>query len=75
MTKGSRLIKPVKVRIRFGEPYTIDYDGDREDIPREVLDAATRRLMGEIEALLPDHMRADPEKKAQWYGAAGDATS
>ena len=69
------MIRPVKVRIRFGKPFTIDYDGDKDEIPREVLDQATGRLMDQIEALLPEHMCTEPENKARWYGAQDGAAS
>lgn len=75
MTKGTHFIKPVKVEIRYGKPFTIDYDGDKDRIPRAVLENATHRLMQEIEALLPEHMHTDPEIKAKWYGATRDASS
>lgn len=67
MTKGSKFIKPVKVTVRFGEPYTIAYTGDRENIPRDVIRKETYLLMEKIEDLLPTHMRPSPEQKAIWY--------
>ncbi len=75
MTKGTKFIKPVKVEIRFGQPFTVDYDGDINEIPREVLESATQRLMERIEQLLPEHMHPDPENKSQWYGSASDTAS
>jgi len=75
MTKGTHFIKPVKVQIRFGKPFTFDYDGDIQRIPRQVLEDATERLMQEIEALLPEHMHPDPAVKAKWYSARRDASS
>jgi len=69
MTKGSFLIKPCKVTVHFGEPYTIEYSGDRERIPREVLDRECYKLMERIEALLPAHMRPSLDQKREWYGA------
>lgn len=68
MTKGSKLIRAVPVTVRFGEPYTIAYEGDRERIPREVMERELPRLMERIEALLPDHMKPTAEEKAEWYG-------
>jgi len=67
LTKGSKFIKLVPVRIRFGEAYTIDYQGDRENIPREVLRRETYELMERIEALLPPQMQPAPAQKAKWY--------
>jgi 1-acyl-sn-glycerol-3-phosphate acyltransferase len=69
MTKGSKAIKPVPVTVRFGEPYTISYDGDRTHIPKDVLERELRVLMDRIEALLPEHMRPSAEAKAEWYGS------
>jgi 1-acyl-sn-glycerol-3-phosphate acyltransferase len=75
MTKGSRFIKPVKVQIRFGKPFSIDYEGDVNEIPREILETGTRQLMEQIEELLPQHMHTDPGVKSQWYGSPTDAVS
>jgi 1-acyl-sn-glycerol-3-phosphate acyltransferase len=70
MTKGSKLIKPVPVTVRFGQPYTIPYEGDREHIPRDVLERELVSLMEHIEALLPAHMKPSAADKAEWYGSA-----
>jgi len=67
LTKGSKFIKLVPVTVKFGEAYTIDYRGDTENIPREVLRRETFRLMENIEALLPPEMQPKPEQKAKWY--------
>ena len=67
MTKGSKFIKPVQVTVRFGQPYTIDYAGDRQEIPRDVIRKETYVLMEKIEELLPAHMCPTPEQKAIWY--------
>jgi hypothetical protein len=55
--------------VQYGEPYKIQYDGDREHIPREVLERECFKLMERIEALLPAHMRPSPQQKRDWYGA------
>ena len=68
MVKGSARIRSVPVKIVFGEPYNIDYDGDDMSIPREVLEQECYRLMEKIEALLPDDMRPTPEEKQAFYG-------
>jgi 1-acyl-sn-glycerol-3-phosphate acyltransferase len=68
MTKGSKLIKPVPVTVRFGEPYTIAYGGDRSHVPREVLERELAVLMRKIEELLPEQMRPSAEQKREWYG-------
>ncbi len=63
MTKGSKLLKLVPVSVRFGEPYTIDYTGDPDDIPRELLRRETYKMMQRIEELLPPEMRPDGESR------------
>jgi len=67
MTKGSKRIKSVPVNVYYGEPYRIEYDGDRHNIPRDVLHRETYILMEKIEALLPEHMRPAPQVKRAWY--------
>ena len=67
LTKGTKKIKAVPISIRIGEPFTIDYSGDRDDIPHDILRQETYKLMERIEALLPDDMRPVPEDKAVWY--------
>jgi 1-acyl-sn-glycerol-3-phosphate acyltransferase len=67
LTKGSKFIKLVPVTVKFGAPYHIDYHGDLEQIPREVLRRETFELMERIEALLPEQMRPAPRQKAKWY--------
>jgi 1-acyl-sn-glycerol-3-phosphate acyltransferase len=67
MTKGSKAIKPVPITIRFGEPYMIQYGGDTEHIPREVLERELVSLMDRIEALLPADQRPAAADKAEWY--------
>jgi 1-acyl-sn-glycerol-3-phosphate acyltransferase len=71
MTKGSKAIKPVPVTVKFGQPYRIDYSGDRSHIPAEVKERELRVLMDKIEALLPEQMRPSAEDKAGWYTHAG----
>ncbi|MCB1218598.1 1-acyl-sn-glycerol-3-phosphate acyltransferase [bacterium] len=66
--KGSKAIRPAKITIRYGEPYRIDYDGDRERVPKEVVQRETARMMQYIEELLPAEMRPDPADKLRWYG-------
>ncbi|MCB1220307.1 MAG: 1-acyl-sn-glycerol-3-phosphate acyltransferase [Planctomycetales bacterium] len=68
MRKGSIFIRPVKIRIRYGEPYRIEYDGDPERIPKEVMLREMARMMQKIEDLLPEDMRPDPADKERWYG-------
>lgn len=75
MTKGSKAIKPVPVTVKFGEPYTIAYDGDRTHIPKDVLERELRVLMEKIEALLPEHMKPSAEEKAGWYSDTARTTS
>ena len=70
MTKGSKMIKPVPVTVRFGVPYSIAAVSDPENIPRETVERERFRLMEEIEGLLPDHMRPPREEKLKWYGEA-----
>ncbi|MBN2081174.1 1-acyl-sn-glycerol-3-phosphate acyltransferase [bacterium] len=70
MTKGSKRIKPVPINVYYGEPYRIAYQGDRQNIPREVLRRETYFLMEQIEALLPERMRPDPQIKRVWYREA-----
>jgi 1-acyl-sn-glycerol-3-phosphate acyltransferase len=67
MTKGSKLIKLVPVLVRFGKTYKIEYEGDRDNIPRDLIRKETFVLMQKIEALLPGHMRPSPEQKRAWY--------
>ncbi|MCH7472538.1 1-acyl-sn-glycerol-3-phosphate acyltransferase [bacterium] len=66
--KGSKRIRIAPIKVRFGEAYTIKYDGDRQDIPRDVLERECFRLMERIEALLPEHLRPHREDKLAWYG-------
>ena len=68
LKKGSALIRPVKILIRYGEPYRISYEGDPERVPREVVQAEVARMMQAIEELLPENMRPDPADKLKWYG-------
>ncbi len=67
LTKGSKCIKAVPVKVYIGEPYSIDYNGDPADIPHDLLRLETYKLMERIEALLPEDMRPNPEEKTQWY--------
>lgn len=67
LTKGSKFIKLVPVTVKFGPAYRINYDGDLEQIPRDVLRRETYELMQRIEALLPSHMQPEPSQKAKWY--------
>jgi 1-acyl-sn-glycerol-3-phosphate acyltransferase len=71
MTKGSKAIKPVPVTVKFGQPYKIDYGGDRNHIPKDMLERELKVLMDRIEALLPEHMRPSAEEKAGWYSHSG----
>jgi len=68
LTKGSKLVKMVPVWVRYGEPYRIEYDGDLDDIPRDLLRRETYKLMMKIEAMLPGHMKTPDELREQWYG-------
>lgn len=68
MTKGSKGFKSVPIRVIYGKPYQISYDGDPHNIPRETLARERCRVMQAIEDLLPEHMHMDPEKKQKWYG-------
>lgn len=68
MTKGSIFIKPVKITIRYGEPYKIEYSGDVDRVPKEVVQEEIARMMLKIEELLPEEMRSDPAQKELWYG-------
>jgi 1-acyl-sn-glycerol-3-phosphate acyltransferase len=67
LTKGTKKLKPVPVKVCIGEPYTINYDGDINNIDHDFLRQETYKLMERIEALLPDDMRPRPEEKANWY--------
>ena len=67
LTKGSKRIKPVPVKVYIGEPYEIEYAGDPDNIPHDLLRIETYKLMERIEALLPEEMRPQPEEKAIWY--------
>lgn len=73
MTKGSKMIKPVPVSVRFGPAYTLDYTGDPDDIPRDYLRRETYLMMQRIEALLPDYMRPSIACKQKWYGELADS--
>jgi 1-acyl-sn-glycerol-3-phosphate acyltransferase len=75
MTKGSKLIRPVPVTVRFGKPFQVAYDGDRENIPRETIERERYLLMEKIEELLPDHMRPPLEEKRKWYGELSAGSS
>ena len=68
LTRGSIFLKPVKIIIRYGEPYRIQYEGDVERVPREFVQAQTAIMMQRIEELLPAEMRSDPADKQRWYG-------
>jgi len=72
MSKGSHRMKLLPVVVRFGEPYVIEYEGDREQVPREVLQREVYRLMERIEALLPAKMHPTLAAKRKWYGALLD---
>ncbi|MDQ3022928.1 MAG: 1-acyl-sn-glycerol-3-phosphate acyltransferase [bacterium] len=72
MTKGSKAIKPVPVTVRFGDPYTIAYSGDRSHIPKDVLERELVRLMERIEALLPEHMKPSADDKQAWYAKTAE---
>lgn len=67
LTKGSKSIKAVPVKVFIGEPYSIDYHGDVKNIPHDFLRIETYKLMERIEALLPDDMRPTSDEKAAWY--------
>ena len=73
MTKGSKKIKSVPVKVVIGETYTIAYDGKRDRIPKEVIVRETLALMGRIEALLPLEMHASEADKAHWVSALAPA--
>lgn len=75
MTKGSKKIRRVPVKVVIGEPYRIEYSGDRTRIPREVAEIETARLMERIEALLPQHMLPSAEEKASWYAGTEGSTA
>lgn len=68
LTKGSKLVKMVPVWVRYGEPYRIEYDGEMDNIPRDLLRRETYKLMMKIEAMLPEHMKTPDELRAKWYG-------
>jgi 1-acyl-sn-glycerol-3-phosphate acyltransferase len=70
LAKGSSRIRSVPVTLRFGEPYTIAYEGEAELVPRALLDSECFKLMARIEALLPEQMRPSAEEKLEWYGRA-----
>ncbi len=73
MTKGSKGIKPVAIKIIYSEPYYIDYNGDPYNVPKDFLRRECYRVMQAIEDLLPEHMKTEPENKQKWYGAFVDA--
>lgn len=68
MTKGSKMIRPVQVTVRFGPAYRVEYDGDLENIPRQFLHGETYRMMERIEQLLPAEMKPAADAKQRWYG-------
>jgi hypothetical protein len=58
----------VPVWVRYDEPYKIEYDGDPDDIPRDLLRRETYKLMMKIETMLPGHMKTPDELREKWYG-------
>jgi 1-acyl-sn-glycerol-3-phosphate acyltransferase len=68
LPKGSKKLHRVPVEIRFGAPYRVEYSGDAEQIPRELLERECYSLMQRIAALLPEEMHPTAEEKQQWYG-------
>jgi 1-acyl-sn-glycerol-3-phosphate acyltransferase len=74
MTKGSKKIKPVPVKVVIGEPYQIAFDDKPDRIPKEVIVRETVALMERIEALLPEEMRPSAEDKASWTSALAPST-
>jgi 1-acyl-sn-glycerol-3-phosphate acyltransferase len=68
LTKGSRWLKAARVEVRIGTPFRLPFSPDETHPPRELVREATLRLMEQIEALLPPHMRPTAEEKASWYG-------
>lgn len=68
--KKGKGIKLISIEIRFGKPYVLslpDTDNGRS-MSRERLTQETVRLMGKIEALLPEEMRPQKECKKEWQG-------
>lgn len=68
LPKGSKRVHRVPVTVRFGEPYHIDYSGERDAVPREVMERECYAVMQRIEALLPEQMRPSTEDRRAWYG-------
>lgn len=68
LSKGSRWLRARPIQIRIGRPFSLPASGDGAPPPRELVRAATVRLMEQIEALLPAQMRPTAEEKARWYG-------
>ncbi len=60
MRKHSKLIKPTKVKVRFGKPIYVERM-DMEIIPREELVKLTDKIMSAINELLPTEMRAEAD--------------
>lgn len=69
MPKGSKLVRPHRVLVRYGEPYRIEYEGDKEKIERTVLKREVAVLMHKIEELLPPEMKPEDADKQKWYGS------
>ncbi|MEK7180592.1 MAG: lysophospholipid acyltransferase family protein [Patescibacteria group bacterium] len=67
LSSESKYLKRSPIEIRFGQPYRIFYEGNREHVPIHVLTRETMILMEKVEALLPAHMRPSAEQKKEWY--------
>jgi len=68
MTKGSKGIRRVPIKIIYSEPYFIDYSGDPFNVPKDFLRRECYRVMQAIDDLLPEHMKMEQENKQKWYG-------
>lgn len=51
---GQKFPQPSPIKVAFGAPYWIPYDGDPADVPQEVIDCEIARLTVAVDALLPE---------------------
>lgn len=73
LPKGSKLPRPNQVKVTFGEPYLVRYEGSREErIPEEVITVEVERLTWRIASLLPKRLQPTLDDIQEWYGPTSD---